>query len=537
MEQINGGRDNGDRILINEFKKREAENPGLTKSLVEKFLQESKRENEKRDAEVSHRRTRRRSGTSQGDLPKSRTREENLEMMILDLHCPQCHRIFKDEEEAKDMKENRHHFCFTDGNLRAPLNLLRPTSSPTKQSLSLTCSICPKSGSVVFADQEELKKHIVLAHKAKFFKEEIEKKKKQGRSPGDLRCIIENCDFLADSLEESLIHLGVFHGKLFHALKHDKSNNYQYICKSLFPVKFKNSDHNWKFHKSKTIKPDPDKACPSSSPVKVEKRKLDLEQSAGPSKVAKGEEKTLSATIPVETQSAQKSSNSVSDNEHKSLPSKPLGLSTRTQKSIPGESEPKISQESSGQTVSPSKPKRMKSEMCSVCGETLSNVHTLLCHQAVEHFSEQISREVARPAEEREGHHPCPFPQCKDIFAYQMLRTQHLGIKHGLVQQFMSNPKVVDAAKARVEKEKKREGTKRNSEERDPARFTCKKCDTEFPTPASKSLHTCNSLLDRPPVRDRRSSAENPSVDEEEDFITEKKKKRRKVPQKNVLRQ
>ena len=28
-----------------------------------------------------------------------------------------------------------------------------------------------------------------------------------------------------------------------------------------------------------------------------------------------------------------------------------------------------------------------------------------------------------------------------------------------------------------------------------------------------------------------KSSAENPSVDEEEDFITEKKKKRRKVPQ------
>ena len=43
-----------------------------------------------------------------------------------------------------------------------------------------------------------------------------------------------------------------------------------------------------------------------------------------------------------------------------------------------------------------------------------------------------------------------------------------------------------------------------NLTSRDLACFTCKKCNTEFPTPALKSLHMCNSLLYGPPVRDRK---------------------------------
>ena len=87
-----------DRIRLAIFKKRQEEDS----SFIEKLLQQSR---EKQEVPGLTRKSRRFSGNILP--PQRRSKEENLEKMVQDLHCGQCHRTFKDEAQAKDEKENK----------------------------------------------------------------------------------------------------------------------------------------------------------------------------------------------------------------------------------------------------------------------------------------------------------------------------------------------------------------------------------------------------------------------------------------------
>ena len=490
MEKLNGGKDNRDRLVIRLYRDMVINNKGLTKHAVERMLQAKKSEKEKKEPENV--RTRRwRIDNRDEKQPSSRTMEENFKMMVEDLYCRQCHRTFKDKEEAESKKENKHHFCYTVGNLKTVLKL-DANKTPTK-TVSLTCTICPNgTRNVVFASKEELMKHMVLAHKSRFFIDQIEKKKNEQQLEDNLICVLKekNCNHRAESLEDALIHLGVFHKKLFRALQHDKLNDYKHIARSLFPEEYSRSSHQWDRGSDGAAKA----AKAKSDPGKAVKRRLepDLDQAAGPSN------KTPRVDPLVETPSAQKTEKLLKGD----VPNTNSDLSPRApSKTADVSSEPKPS--TSQQSSIPTKQarNRMRQVECPVCGTLVSNRRTLLNHLAVEHFREEISQEYESTAEDKERHYPCPFPHCQHILMTDLNRIQHLGAVHNLSQKYLATPKVLEAAKLEVEK------GKRSLEKDMPV--VCKKCDTEFPCQATKNLHTCNSIMDQPPIsRERRASRE-----------------------------
>jgi len=115
------------------------------------------------------------------------------------------------------------------GNPRSPSNMIK-----------LTCRICPgeTTKKCVFRSVEDLKKHLILGHKALFIRDEL---KKEGIDfHGDqVDCYVKNCDFKLKDWEEAVIHLGIVHKKLWHALKHDKEFDWTYLLRDLFPDKTK----------------------------------------------------------------------------------------------------------------------------------------------------------------------------------------------------------------------------------------------------------------------------------------------------------
>ena len=110
--------------------------------------------------------------------------EDNIQVMGQTLTCFQCWRVFKHATDVTDARSQKHHYCATIGNLRHPLKI---DGQPTPSKLSsLKCVICP-GNKLVFCDQTEMMKHICLAHKANFFKTEIEKQSKTKEFDG--KCV------------------------------------------------------------------------------------------------------------------------------------------------------------------------------------------------------------------------------------------------------------------------------------------------------------------------------------------------------------
>ena len=373
------------------------------------------------------RRSRRLSRNMNSLEPQSRSKEENLEQMIQDLHCPQCHRTFKDQAQAKDEKENKHHFCYVIGNLKTSLQV-DPTPTLTKKA-KLCCSFCSKSKNIVFSNQRELMKHLVLAHKTKFFIEEIQKQNmRKGLAKEDLRCFHSNCKVKSRSQEDHLIHVGLDHEKLFNALMHDKKNNLKNVAKNLFPKKFQKHSHDWSRG-----------SAGSSEDVKPVKRSLSRadEGEGSPAKKAKSED--------------QKVAMSQSSITHRKTATKPI---TTQDSPIPASSS------------SEAKPRRMKRETCVVCGDTQSNKVTLYNHLAAEHFYQEITRKYPGTASDRDDHFPCGFPGCSEVFSSALARVRHLGgRKHGEVDQCLAAMK---AAKTdggrRMEDDTEMEGGQRRGQ-------------------------------------------------------------------------
>ena len=142
--------------------------------------------------------------------------EDNIRVMGQTLTCFQCWRVFKHAADVTDARSQKHHYCATIANLRHPLKI---DGQPTPSKLSsLKCVICP-GNKLVFCDQTEMMKHICLAHKANFFKTEIEKQSKTKEFNGNC---VKGCAHVSEDLEDAILHLGIHHEQLFWALKHDK---------------------------------------------------------------------------------------------------------------------------------------------------------------------------------------------------------------------------------------------------------------------------------------------------------------------------
>ena len=445
------GREKMDRLMLAIFKKKDEEDP----SFVEKLLQQSR---EKPEVPGLTRKSRRLSGNIVP--PQRRTKEENMEMMIQDLHCPQCHRTYKDQAKAKDDKENKHHFCYVIGNLKSSPQI-DPTPTPTKKA-KLCCTFCPQLKNIVFRNSRELMKHLVLAHKTKFFIEEIKKQNvKKGLAKEDLKCFVTKCNVKSASLEDHLIHIGVDHEKLFNALMHDKKNNLKNVAKELFPKKYKEHSHDWG-------------RGSAGSSQKVAKRNLDRVEAdeGGPMKKVKFEEEKVVTKVETPSQ----------------LPGPYL-------KPEPG----------TDNSSSEAQPRRMKREVCEVCKETQSNKVTLYNHLAGKHFSEEINRKYPGTANDREKHYPCTFPGCSEVFHSALARVHHLGRPetrgHGLVDQCLA---AREAAKTKEKEEKK---PKQKSVP--VVCFKCRICSEEFATKQLRQVHSCHSLLAKPPAGDRRTSLDD----------------------------
>ena len=55
---------------------------------------------------------------------------------------------YKDQAQAKDENENKHHFCYIIGNLKTSLQI-DPTPTPTKKA-KLCCTFCPQLQNIIF---------------------------------------------------------------------------------------------------------------------------------------------------------------------------------------------------------------------------------------------------------------------------------------------------------------------------------------------------------------------------------------------------
>ena len=105
---------------------------------------------------------------------------------------------------------------------------------PKTQS-NLKCNICPGGfRKPTFKKLLQLKKHITLAHKTNFFKNELIIRSFNGEC-------VKGCGMKHYTWEEAILHVSIEHEQLFWALKHDKKTNYKRLVKKLFPLKFKNT--------------------------------------------------------------------------------------------------------------------------------------------------------------------------------------------------------------------------------------------------------------------------------------------------------
>ena len=182
---------------------------------------------------------RKRPSGRKNDAVIANTPEENIEIMKRTLRCFQCHRVFLSTDDVED----ENHYCAFYGNLTTPLRI-DPSPTPSKK-VSLKCVICP---SPVFSDSTELMKHIILGHEIDWFIEDAEKHLHLLSEDDHAlhECWDCDCDDWADTEEDYFLHQGIYHERLFWALKHNRRHNFKNLCKRLFPGKMKdNPDLLW----------------------------------------------------------------------------------------------------------------------------------------------------------------------------------------------------------------------------------------------------------------------------------------------------
>ena len=182
---------------------------------------------------------RKRPSGRKNDAVIANTPDENIEIMKRTLRCFQCHRVFLSTDDVED----ENHYCAFYGNLKTPLRI-DPSPTPSKK-VSLKCVICP---SPVFSDSTELMKHIILGHEIDWFIEDAEKHLHLLSEDDHAlhECWDCDCDDWADTEEDYFLHQGIYHERLFWALKHNRRHNFKNLCKRLFPGKMKdNPDLLW----------------------------------------------------------------------------------------------------------------------------------------------------------------------------------------------------------------------------------------------------------------------------------------------------
>jgi len=408
---------------------------------------------------------------SGGDKTKIRdTVMENVEMMVINRKCFQCFRVFKDELEVRDQVAQKHHYCATEGNLRSPIEIdHRPT--PTKQS-SLTCIICKGSPKPVFKDENQLKIHITMAHKANFFKKELLRK-------NFTRVCVKGCGLESDTWEEAILHVAVEHEQLFWALKHDKKNDYRILIKRLFPVKYKNTP-GLQWHRSKDEKKTAESTVNDSHKVK---RKLNLDskevKNSQPSKI----EIPIPSLVPKETSklkiktvfdkktiakliNRKNSSTSVDDiyefSEEASTPasrfgkrkfSEDLEVSSRMsdsnkKRSKSMDADVLFDESRHRELVSSPAAKneyknqyklirQMKSVQCPICQLVLSNAYVRSMHLLKVHFFYKINKDYPLSGANQDKY-PCGVDGCQKILKSSDSRIYHIGKLHGVLDRYLN---------------------------------------------------------------------------------------------------
>merc|ERR1719270_2537973 len=157
------------------------------------------------------------------------------------MFCSQCHGIF---ETTSKYKSKIKHFCrFLGGKLKHSPTLELGANSGAKR-IALTCTLC-RFGDTrrkpVFQSDEDLLLHILLSHKARYIKNQIERG--TDRIPGTPHlpapCALPGCEENLQDWEQAVVHVGLHHEKLFYALQHSAEEDYKHIMKRFYPEKYK----------------------------------------------------------------------------------------------------------------------------------------------------------------------------------------------------------------------------------------------------------------------------------------------------------
>ena len=147
------------------------------------------------------------------------------------LKCPHCKVVFRNQET-----EERHP-CITD-KMRYKINQdFAPT--PSKRD-SHVCKICtgefgPKP---VFDTDQDLRYHYLFGHKQRYFKVELSKRTDAYTKNWKWFCkfckdVEEPNPVFLNNWDETLVHIGITHQKLYQALWHHRDSNLKPILKEV----------------------------------------------------------------------------------------------------------------------------------------------------------------------------------------------------------------------------------------------------------------------------------------------------------------
>ena len=388
----------------------------------------------------------------------------------------------------------------------------RPT--PTKQS-SHTCIICKGSPKPVFKDENQLKIHMTMAHKANFFKKELLKK-------NFTRTCVKGCGQESDTWEEAIIHVSVKHEQLFWALKHDKKNDYRILIKRLFPVKYKNTP-GLQWHTSKGTKASVDSIVKNHQNVK---RKLNLdnlgEKNSQPSEV----ESQLPSLVPKDAPKPKlktvfdrktiaklinrKNSSTSADDIYEFTEEEPENVAPPASRY--GKRKFSVDLEQSNRTSEPiqKRSKSMDSDVifdenvhrelvsspaaknqyklirqmerveCPICLVVLSNKHVRVMHLLKVHFFYKITKDYPLSGANQDKY-PCGVDNCQKILKSAQSRIYHIGKVHGALDRYLSKNETENKLKI-VE------------EEVDPGVIICQYCWKKYPFKEYYS-HDCVTMF------------------------------------------
>ena len=335
----------------------------------------------------------------------------------------------------------------------------------------------------MLASESQYLRHLSLAHKGIFIVNQL---KEKGLESGEGPCYC--CSKELSGWEDAVIHVAIYHEKLFQALKHDPNNDYKILMKRFFPDKYK----KWFNRKSKSNNKIDNERKVSSETEIQEESNLEISMDTGISTMdvnssvdtpadpppqvkatkrklapapAHNEELELSIKIPRESVS-ESTGPSEEDNTRPSTPKSPRSCGCKNcqlpdcrqcrfcQDRLSYGGEGKLRQRCEKRMCLKGKGKLSVPKerlTCMICPskstKSYSNKTRLKQHMADAHFSEYILTHYPHPIASTSISYPCAFPNCSKILNSGSLRVKHLGAVHNQVDLCLAMPRLVEKAK------------------------------------------------------------------------------------------